>query len=143
SDTDVRFTHPDRVYWVDVGITKQDLADYYRDVWDWMAPQVTGRPLALVRCPDGTKGQCFFQKHASAGLSEQNLHTVTDSNKRQILAVESIEGLLSLVQAGGAEGDVRGGKIDSLHICRRAVFCPDPGGGPGRARILSAPAGRA
>src|SRR5205823_12704537 len=26
-DGDVRFTHPDRVYWVDVGITKQDLAD--------------------------------------------------------------------------------------------------------------------
>src|SRR5262249_27658276 len=31
---DVRFTHPDRVYWVDVGITKQDLADYYTAVWD-------------------------------------------------------------------------------------------------------------
>ena len=74
-DGDVRFTHPDRVYWVDVGVTKQDLADYYRAVWDWMAPQVVDRPLALVRCPDGTKGQCFFQKHASAGLTEQNLHT--------------------------------------------------------------------
>ena len=68
TDGDVRFTHPDRVYWVDVGITKQDLADYYRSIWDWMAPQVVNRPLSLVRCPDGTKGQCFFQKHASAGL---------------------------------------------------------------------------
>src|SRR5262249_50876696 len=29
----VRFTHPDRVYWADVGVTKQDLADYYRSVW--------------------------------------------------------------------------------------------------------------
>ena len=52
SDGDVRFTHPDRVYWVDVGVTKQDLAEYYRSVWDWMAPHVVGRPLALVRCPD-------------------------------------------------------------------------------------------
>jgi bifunctional non-homologous end joining protein LigD len=127
SDTDVRFTHPDRVYWVDVGVTKQDLADYYRNVWDWMAPHVKGRALALVRCPDGTKGQCFFQKHASAGLSEQNLHTVTDSNKRQILAVESIEGLLSLVQAGVLEVHVRGAKIDSLDVCDRIVFDLDPG----------------
>src|SRR5882672_1084072 len=94
---DVRLTHPDRIYWVDVGVTKQDLADYYRLAWDWMAPLVIDRPLALVRCPDGTKGQCFFQKHASAGLSEKNLRTVTDSNKRQIIAVESLEGLLSLV----------------------------------------------
>ncbi len=64
---ELRLTHPDRVYWVDVGVTKQDLADYYGAVWDWMAPQVVGRPLALVRCPEGTKGQCFFQKHASRG----------------------------------------------------------------------------
>ena len=99
---DVRFTHPDRVYWVDVGVTKQDLADYYRSVWDWMAPHVVNRPLALVRCPEGTKGQCFFQKHASAGLTEQRLRTVIDSNKRQIIAIEHLDGLLSLVQAGGS-----------------------------------------
>jgi bifunctional non-homologous end joining protein LigD len=129
SDTDVRFTHPDRVYWVDVGVTKQDLADYYRDVWDWMAPHVKGRPLALVRCPDGTKGQCFFQKHASAGLGEQNLRTVTDSNKRQILAFESLDGLLSLVQAGVLEVHVRGSLIDRLDICDRIVFDLDPGEG--------------
>jgi len=138
SDTDVRLTHPDRVYWVDVGITKQDLADYYRDAWDWMAPQVTGRPLALVRCPDGTKGQCFFQKHASAGLSEQNLRTVTDSNKRQILAVESIEGLRSLVQAGVLEVHVRGSRIDSLDICDRIIFDLDPGEGLGWSDIVAA-----
>ena len=50
---EVRFTNPDRVYWPDVGITKQQLADYYRDAWDWMAPYVVDRPLSLVRCPDG------------------------------------------------------------------------------------------
>src|SRR5262249_41498977 len=107
-DNDVRFTHPDRVYWVDVGVTKQGLADYYRSVWDYMAPHLVGRPLALVRCPDGTKGQCFFQKHASAGLTEQNLRTLVDSKGRQVIAVDSIEGVLSLVQAGVLEVHVRG-----------------------------------
>jgi bifunctional non-homologous end joining protein LigD len=138
SDTGVRLTHPDRVYWVDVGVTKQDLADYYRDVWDWMAPHVQGRPLALLRCPDGTKGQCFFQKHASAGLSEQNLHTVTDGNKRQILAVESIEGLLSLVQSGVLEVHVRGSNIDSLDTCDRIIFDLDPGEDVGWPQIVAA-----
>ena len=82
--SDVRFTHPDRVYWADVGVTKQDLADYYRAVWDWMAPHVVGRPLALVRCPDGTAGECFFQKHASAGLDDEHLRTVIDTQAPQV-----------------------------------------------------------
>jgi bifunctional non-homologous end joining protein LigD len=125
----VRFTHPDRVYWVDVGVTKQDLADYYAAVWDWMAPQVVGRPLALVRCPEGTKGQCFFQKHASAGLTEQNLRIVTDSKRRQVIAVEGLDGLLSLVQAGVLEVHVRGSTIDHLDLCDRIVFDLDPGEG--------------
>jgi bifunctional non-homologous end joining protein LigD len=134
----VRLTHPDRVYWVDVGVTKQDLADYYRSVWDWMAPQVVGRPLALVRCPEGTKGQCFFQKHASAGLTEQNLHTVIDSNKRQIIAVEDLEGLLSLVQAGVLEVHVRGSLIERLDGCDRMIFDLDPGDDLGWPDVVAA-----
>ncbi|MGA7486495.1 MAG: DNA ligase D [Xanthobacteraceae bacterium] len=123
----VRFTHPDRVYWADVGVTKQDLADYYRSVWDVMAPHVVNRPLALVRCPDGTAGECFFQKHASAGLDETHLRTVIDDKKRQVIAVENLDGLLSLVQAGVLEVHVRGSTIDRLDVCNRIVFDIDPG----------------
>ena len=134
----VRFTHPDRVYWVDVGVTKQDLADYYRAAWDWMAPHVVGRPLALVRCPDGTKGQCFFQKHASAGLTEQNLHTVIDAKGRQVISVDDLDGVLSLVQAGVLEIHVRGAMLESLEVCDRIVFDLDPGEGVAWAELVAA-----
>ncbi|HEY4403523.1 MAG TPA: DNA ligase D [Xanthobacteraceae bacterium] len=129
SADEVHLTHPDRVYWVDVGVTKQDLADYYRAVWDWMAPQIVGRPLSLVRCPEGTKGQCFFQKHASAGLSDKTLHTVIDTKGRQVIAVDDLEGLISLVQAGVLEIHVRGAMIESLDVCDRIVIDLDPGEG--------------
>jgi bifunctional non-homologous end joining protein LigD len=135
---DVRFTHADRVYWPDVGVTKQDLADYYRSVWDFMAPHVVDRPLALVRCPDGTAGECFFQKHASAGLDEKYLRTVIDSKKRQIIAVDDLEGLLSLVQAGVLEVHVRGSTIDRLDLCNRIVFDIDPGDGLPWADVIAA-----
>jgi bifunctional non-homologous end joining protein LigD len=125
----VRFTHPDRVYWDDVGVTKQDLADYYRAAWDWMAPYVVNRPLSFLRCPDGTKGQCFFQKHASAGLSDAHLRTMTDTKRRQIIAIESLDGMLSLVQAGILEVHVRGSTIERLDLCDRIVFDLDPGEG--------------
>jgi bifunctional non-homologous end joining protein LigD len=134
----VRFTHPDRVYWADVGVTKQDLADHYRAVWEWMAPHVVGRPLALVRCPDGTAGQCFFQKHASAGLDEKYLRAVIDKKRRQILAVEDLDGMLSLVQAGVLEVHVRGSKIDRLDVCDRIVFDLDPGDGVAWSDLVAA-----
>jgi bifunctional non-homologous end joining protein LigD len=138
SQAGVRLTHPDRVYWADVGVTKRDLADYYRSVWEWMAPHVVNRPLALVRCPDGTAGECFFQKHASAGLVQTNLRTIIDRNRRQVLAVEDLEGLLSLVQAGVLEVHVRGSLIDRLDLCTRIVFDIDPGEGLGWAEIVAA-----
>jgi bifunctional non-homologous end joining protein LigD len=136
---DVRLTHPDRVYWVDVGVTKQDLADYYGAVWDRMAPHVVGRPLALVRCPEGTKGQCFFQKHAAAGLDEKALHTVIDPKGRQVIGVDDLDGLLALVQAGVLEVHVRGAMIDRLDVCDRIVFDLDPGEGvPWSAMVAAA-----
>ena len=127
NESDVRFTNPDRVYWVDAGVTKQNLGDYYRSIWDWLAPHLVDRPLALLRCPEGTKGECFFQKHLSAGLTDRNLKVVIDKNKRQVIAVEDLNGLLSLVQAGVLEIHVRGSMIDSLEICDRIVFDLDPG----------------
>src|SRR5262245_52392130 len=134
----MRFTHPERVYWADAGVTKQDLADYYRSVWDWMAPHLVSRPLALLRCPDGTSGQCFFQKHASAGLSEERLRTVIDRKGRQIIAVEDLDGLLSLVQAGVLELHVRGSTIEHLDVCDRIVFDIDPGDGVAWADVVAA-----
>jgi bifunctional non-homologous end joining protein LigD len=129
SREEVRFTHPGRVYWPDAGVTKQRLADYYRSVWTWMAPHVVNAPLSLLRCPDGIQGECFFQKHASAGLDDQKLRSVIDGKGRQVVAVEDLDGLLTLVQAGVLEVHVRGSLIDSLDLCRRIVFDIDPGDG--------------
>jgi len=134
----VALTHPERVYWVDVGVTKQDLADYYEGVWSLMAPHLVGRPLALVRCPEGTKGECFFQKHVSAGLTAKNLRIVTDSNGRQVVAVDDLAGVLSLVQAGVLEIHARGSMIDRLDACNRIVFDLDPGEGVSWREIVAA-----
>ncbi len=134
----VRFTHPDRIYWPDAGVTKQDLADYYTSVWDLMAPHVVSVPLSLLRCPDGTKSECFFQKHASAGLNDALLRSVIDTKRRQVIAVENLDGLLSLVQAGVLEVHVRGSTIDRLDLCNRIVFDIDPGPDIGWADIVRA-----
>ncbi len=64
----VKLTHPDRLYWPDAGVTKEGLADYYAEIFRFAAPFIVGRPLALLRCPDGIDGQQFFQKHPWKGM---------------------------------------------------------------------------
>ncbi|MFZ3567209.1 non-homologous end-joining DNA ligase [Streptomyces sp. BH097] len=56
---DVR--RPDKVLLPD-GITKKDLADYYRAIAPFALPHLRGRPLMLERHPDGLDGPRFMQK---------------------------------------------------------------------------------
>jgi bifunctional non-homologous end joining protein LigD len=134
----VRLTHPDRIYWDDAGVTKQGLADYYVGVWDWISPHVAGRPLALVRCPEGATAACFFQKHARAGVDSERLRLVKEPDGDHVITIEDLDGLISLVQAGVLEIHIRGTTVDRLETCDRLVFDLDPGPGVTWADIVAA-----
>jgi bifunctional non-homologous end joining protein LigD len=134
----VPLTNPDRVYWEDAGVTKKGLADYYASVWDWMAPHVVGRVLALVRCPEGATADCFYQKHARAGIDDKRLHLVREPDGDKSISVDNLDGLIALVQAGVLEVHTRGSSIDSLETCNRLVFDLDPGPDIGWNDIVSA-----
>jgi hypothetical protein len=58
----VEVSNPGKVLYPDDGITKGDLADYYRRVAEFMLPHLRGRPVAMERYPDGIDGQRIFQK---------------------------------------------------------------------------------
>jgi bifunctional non-homologous end joining protein LigD len=124
---EVSLTHADRVYWPDAEVTKQQLADYYMSVWNLMAPHVVNRPLALLRCPGGIKEECFFQKHAGAGLISDRIQRMKDSHGEELLSISDREGLLTLVQAGVLEIHVWGSTIDDVEHPDRIVFDLDPG----------------
>jgi bifunctional non-homologous end joining protein LigD len=113
------------------------LAEYYTQVWDWIEPHIAGRVLSLVRCPDGAAGQCFFQKHVSAGIDGKYLKQVADDGDKSIV-VDSVEGLVSLAQAGVLEIHVRGSSIDRLEDADRLVFDLDPGPGVDWKDVIAA-----
>ncbi|MBT2467747.1 non-homologous end-joining DNA ligase [Streptomyces sp. ISL-66] len=58
----VEVSRPEKVLFPEEGITKADLADYYRAVAPRMLPHLRGRPLMLERHPDGIDGPAFMQK---------------------------------------------------------------------------------
>jgi bifunctional non-homologous end joining protein LigD len=134
----VRLTHPDRVYWPDAGITKQDLAEYYVSVWDWMAPHILDRPLALVRAPEGVGGETFFQKHIGANVKNSPLRHTVAAKEHDVIAVEKLDDLIALVQSGALEIHVRGSRLPKLDVCDRIVFDLDPGEGVAWKDIVAA-----
>jgi len=133
----VRLSHPDRVYWDDAGVSKRDLAEFYTQIWKWMRPHVTGRPIALLRCPEGAAGQCFFQKHAAAGIATEHLHLVPEKGDK-IISIDGLAGLISLVQAGVLEIHTRGTTVDHREEADRLVFDLDPGPGTGWKDVVAA-----
>ena len=134
---DVALSHPDRVYWEDAGITKRNLAEFYAGIWKWISPHVVGRPISLLRCPEGAAGQCFFQKHAAAGITTEHLHLIPEKGDK-IISVDDLAGLISLVQAGVLEIHTRGTTIGDRERADRLVFDLDPGPGTGWKDVVEA-----
>lgn len=58
----VEVSRPQKVLFADDGMTKADLAAYYRTVARRMLPHLRGRPLMLERHPDGIDDPGFLQK---------------------------------------------------------------------------------
>src|SRR5690606_18409200 len=125
---DVVITHPERVVYVASKRTKQDVADYYRAVAPWMLAELAGRPLAVMRCPDGPEQTCFFQKHLTAGVGD-DVHGVGIRSKEgsdRHLCVGDARGLLQLVQMNVLEFHPWGARASDTEHADRIVFDLDP-----------------
>jgi len=127
--TSVQLTHPERLYWPDDGVSKQDLVDYYALAWPRMAPFVVNRPLALLRCPDGISGPRFFQKHAWKGLSPHIIEIADpeDEQSAKFLKIEGFDGLAALVQSAALEIHPWGTTTDHWEKPDMIIMDLDPG----------------
>jgi bifunctional non-homologous end joining protein LigD len=136
----VRLSHPDRVYWPDAGVTKQQLADWYGIAWPRMAPHIVRRPVALLRAPAGIEGHKFFQKHAWKGIAPAVLTFADplDPGDDPLIAVDSLQGLTGLVQGAALEIHTWQSTLDDLEHPDQAVFDLDPGEGVGWPEMIAA-----
>jgi len=121
-------THPDKLYWPDDGITKQNLADFYAAVFPKLKPYVEDRMLSLERCPEGMRGQCFYQKEAPKGLPKDTpTKTIRDSNREvHYVLGGSLETQLALVNLGCIPVHVWGSRADRERQPDWMVFDLDP-----------------
>ncbi|TRC82721.1 DNA ligase D [Mesorhizobium sp. WSM4310] len=124
--TSVGLSHPDKLLWPDEKISKQGLLDHYAGVWPRMQQFVVNRPLSLVRAPDGVGGPRFFQKHASAGMSDKIARMKDPTDGEEILFVRDFDGVAALVQYGVVEIHIWGCTIDKLEQPDQIIFDLDP-----------------
>jgi bifunctional non-homologous end joining protein LigD len=110
-------------------LTKQHLANYYWAVASHMLPNVAGRPLSLVRCPEGSGQPCFYQKHVNhllpSGIDAVNVPDKTGKSEPYI-TLSTPEALAGLAQIGVLEVHPWGSRNDDLEHPDRIIIDLDP-----------------
>jgi bifunctional non-homologous end joining protein LigD len=125
----VSISHPDRIMFPDAKLTKADVARFYERISDWIVPHVQGRPLTLVRCPEGLSGECFFMKHSKV-WAPSALRRVSIQEKTKVgeyLIADTVAAVVSLVQMDVLEIHTWNTRIDNVERPDRIVFDIDPG----------------
>jgi bifunctional non-homologous end joining protein LigD len=59
---DVRISNPDKVFFPERGLAKEDLVGYYLDLAECVLPHLRRRPFHMKRYPHGVEGEFFHQK---------------------------------------------------------------------------------
>jgi bifunctional non-homologous end joining protein LigD len=137
----VAISNRERVIFPESGQTKGQLADYYAAMAPLMLPWAAGRPVSLVRCPQGRAKKCFFQKHDSGSFGPHVRHvpiTEKDGHAEDYLYVDDAAGLLACVQMGTIEFHGWGSKAADVEAPDRMVFDLDPDEGLDFAAVKSA-----
>ena len=136
----LRLSNPEKVLYPGVGLTKRDLALYYEAIADHILPDLAGRPLTLLRCPEGAHTPCFYQKHAHTGVPAGVREIVIPEKKGSgtYLAVDDLTGVIALVQMGVLEIHTWGAHADNPEAPDRLVFDIDPDEGMPWERVCEA-----
>ncbi|WP_349986774.1 DNA ligase D [Stenotrophomonas sp. WHRI 8082] len=140
AEPSLAISHPERVVYPALKLTKGEVAAYYRAMAPWILPEIRNRPLSLLRCPDGVGKACFFQKHHGQGLGSavRAVPLQQKSGREDYVYVDDVDGLMQLVQMNTLELHPWGATVQDPERADRLVFDLDPGEGVSWAAIKAA-----
>lgn len=124
-----RLTNPDKELFAGASVTKRELVAYWRRVAPFALPHIAGRPISLVRCPNGSGHKCFFQRHHRRGMPNGLLPARLAGNDGEIddyLTIEDEDGLSAAVQMDALEIHIWGAHVASIEQPDRLTFDLDP-----------------
>jgi bifunctional non-homologous end joining protein LigD len=125
----IGISHPERLIYPELNLSKLQLAEYYERIGTWILPHVQGRPLTLVHCAEGLAGPCRFLRHAKAwGPSALRRVRIREKTKvGEYLVADSVPAVVSLAQMGIVEIHTWNSTVGDLERPNRIVWDLDPG----------------
>jgi bifunctional non-homologous end joining protein LigD len=131
----VEITHPDKVLFPEIGLTKRGLVGYYREVARSLLPHLAGRPLTQQRFPAGVAEEGFYQKEFPDAFPDWvarcrlELKEPRDGETRQTQVVcRNMATLVLLAQYNCVTPHVWTSRCDRLDRPDQVVFDLDPAG---------------
>lgn len=129
----IEITHPQKIWWPEEKITKLDVVQYYAAATARILPWLKDHPLTAERCPDGMKGQCFFQKNFTGDPPPDVRTRAIPAESAGKLVHYAIGGskknLLALVNLGCIAVHVMNCHISALDYPEWMAFDLDPSSG--------------
>ena len=124
----VTITHPERVIDTTSGTQKQQLAQFYAGISEWILPFLKSRPVSLLRAPEGIEGEQFFQKHSErmAIPHIKQLDQALDPGHARLMEIDSQDALVGAVQMGTVELHTWGATTDKIETPDLFVLDLDP-----------------
>jgi bifunctional non-homologous end joining protein LigD len=135
----VRISHPARMIDKSIGFAKRDLIRYFERIAPALLPHVKGRPVALVRAPEGIEGELFFQKHANRlSIPFVTSHEGLDPDHPPLITLDSEQALVGAAQMGTVELHTWNAVAANIEKPDRIVFDLDPDPKLGWDRMIEA-----
>lgn len=135
----VRISHPARVIDKSIGFEKRGLVRYFERMAPWLLPHVKGRPVALVRAPEGIDGELFFQKHSNRlSIPFVTSHEGLDPGHPPLITLDSEQALVGAAQMGTVELHTWNAVAAHIEKPDRIVFDLDPDPSLGWDRMIEA-----
>jgi bifunctional non-homologous end joining protein LigD len=129
----VAFTHLDKIMYPEVGITKGEVIDYYRQIAPHLLPFLRHRPITLERLPEGLgngNNPHFWQKNTPTSYPDwiDRVELATEQGKSVNYAlVNDLNSLLYLVNQGTLTFHVWFSRTEDLDRPDFVLFDLDPG----------------
>lgn len=139
----VQLSNQDKIFWPAEGYTKGDLCDYYASAADVMLPFLAGRPVVLVRYPDGILGKSFYQWRAPQGTPDwirtfevRDEDARDEKGEKRAFLIDNPEALVHIANLGCIPLHVLACREHTRHLCDFLTIDLDIGDQPFKHAVI-------